>query len=136
MDYNKWYAYIVVNLKYFEVCTPDDFALLADLATKTNNVTFDVDENEGIELHIMIDYFDEIEYTELDECIIETYDMAKEKALSDPKIADFLAERGRQKGMIADELYDWLAECSRFDPDCLLILLLNLLDDNENKDTE
>lgn len=138
VDYNEWYAYIVVNLKYFEASTPDDFALLSDIATKTINVIFDVDENEGLELHIMIGYFDEIEYPKLDECIIESeiYNIEKEKALSDPQIADFLAERGKQKGMTADELYDWLAECYRSDHNCLLFLLLNLLDDNENKDTE
>ena len=97
MDYNKWYAYIIVELEYFEACTPDDFALLADLVTTTFSVAFTVADYGGVRLYITIGYFDEIEYTELDECIIETYDMAKEKTLSDPKIADFLAERGKKK---------------------------------------
>lgn len=142
VDYKEWYAYIIVELNHFEICHSDDFALLSDLATKTDSITF-TEKNGGIRLSITMNYFKELEDDTAkciigDEMLTEHYNTEKEKALSDPQIAEILNNMGSQKGMNADEMYDWLAECYQSDHDCFISFLFCylLFDDDNDKDAE
>lgn len=122
VDYEHYDAHIIVELPHFEFCTPEEFAMLSDIAANTHNVTFSASENGGIILYIMIGYFDEIEDTKdvLAECIIkdeklvdmltEQYTKEKQYVLSDPQLAEYLEKSGEEMGMTPEDVYDWFNE--------------------------
>ena len=149
IDYERWESYITVELPHFEACNLEEFALLSDLASKTDSVTFKASGNGGIRLHVMIGYFDEVEDTDhvLDTCLAEDDELAKilaeypdtekDTALSDPEIAEFLEKFGSEMGMTAEEAYDYIDELYHSAPEAFLNMLFrHTADDDENEDTE
>ncbi len=60
VDYKKWESHIEMFLPCVEFGTPDELALLRDISEKAHLVTFTANEEGGITVYIMINYFEEL----------------------------------------------------------------------------
>lgn len=60
VDYEHWDAHIYITLPFFEFVHKDEVALLKELETKANTLTFTVTDDGKIQLSVMIHYFEEI----------------------------------------------------------------------------
>lgn len=60
VDYKKWESHIELFLPFVEFGTPDELALLRDISEKAHLVTFSTNEEGGITVYIMINYFEEL----------------------------------------------------------------------------
>lgn len=148
IDYEHWDSHIDVELPFFECSSPEEYALLADIAAKTNLVTFSATEDGKIRLHIMINYFDEIGDKEnlIEETIMQDdklvellerqHEEEKKFALSDPKISAFLDELGTNMGMSGEELYDMIDRMCQTDPEWVNKMLTGQDDADEEEDEE
>ena len=67
VDYTDWQSNIDVYLPFFECTCPEEYELLRDIAESTNYFVVSA-EGEQTHLHIMINYFDDINlYETIDE---------------------------------------------------------------------
>lgn len=60
VDYHRWESRIELTLPCVEFGDPEDLSLLREIAEKAHLVTFTANQNGGINLSIMINYFDEL----------------------------------------------------------------------------
>lgn len=60
VDYKKWESHIEMVLPCVEFGTSDELALLRDISEKAHLVTFTTNEEGGITVYIMINYFEEL----------------------------------------------------------------------------
>lgn len=60
VDYQHWDSHIEVTLPCAEFGNPDELALLREIAEKAHLVTFTSNEEGGITVSIMINYFEEL----------------------------------------------------------------------------
>lgn len=60
VDYNRWESRIELTLPCVEFGDPEDLSLLREIAEKAHLVTFTANQNGGINLSIMINYFEEL----------------------------------------------------------------------------
>lgn len=129
INYQRWDAHITVELPFLEFSTPEDYSLLSEIASTTNNVTLTATEQGGVKLYIMINYFDEIGDTEnlisesllqdeqLTEYLLQRHEDEKAKALSNPAIADFLDQHSSRLGLTSEELYDLIDDAYQSNPE-------------------
>lgn len=149
VDYEKYNSHIIVELPHFEASDPEEYALLADIAAKTNIVIFEPSEDGGIRLYIMINYFNEIEDADhvLTDCIMndeklvemltEAREEEKEQILSNPELSEYIKEQSEGMGMTPEEFYDWFEEIYSSDPERINKILFDQLSGkNEEEDSE
>lgn len=60
VDYHRWESRIELTLPCVEFGDPEDLSLLREIAEKAHLVTFTANQNGGINLSIMINYFEEL----------------------------------------------------------------------------
>lgn len=60
VDYHRWESCIELTLPCVEFGDPEDLSLLREIAEKAHLVTFTANQNGGINLSIMINYFEEL----------------------------------------------------------------------------
>ena len=60
VDYHHWHSEINMFLPFVEFDDPEDLAFLKEIADKAHTVCFSPDEEDGIRVHIFINYFDEL----------------------------------------------------------------------------
>lgn len=118
VDYEKWDSKITVILPFFECSSQSEFALLADIAQRSDLLTITATEDGNVKLSIMINYFNEIGDKEnlLEETIVQDEELVnllmksreeqKARLLSNPAVAAYLEKNAAAHGMTADELYD------------------------------
>lgn len=60
VDYHRWESRIELTLPFMEFGNPDELSLLREISEKAHLVTFTANESGGINLSIMINYFEEL----------------------------------------------------------------------------
>lgn len=60
VDYDHWDSHIVLTLPCVEFGNAEELALLREIAEKAHLVTFTANEDGGITMNIMINYFEEL----------------------------------------------------------------------------
>ena len=83
VDYQNWEASIFVVLPFVEFSSVDELALLKDIASNSQTVTFTVTPEGKVRMKMLIDYFD----------IVGNVDaMLEEEILNNPKLVAMLEE--------------------------------------------
>lgn len=86
VDYQNWEASIFVVLPFVEFSSVDELALLKDIASNSQTVTFTVTPEGKVRMKMLIDYFD----------IVGNVDaMLEEEILNNPKLVAMLEEADR-----------------------------------------
>lgn len=60
VDYHRWESRIELTLPFMEFGDPEELSLLREISEKAHLVTFTASESGGINLSIMINYFEEL----------------------------------------------------------------------------
>lgn len=88
VDYQNWEASIFVVLPFVEFSSVDELALLKDIASNSQTVTFTVTPEGKVRMKMLIDYFD----------IVGNVDaMLDEEILNIPKLVAMLEEADRSE---------------------------------------
>ena len=88
VDYQNWEASIFVVLPFVEFSSVDELALLKDIASNSQTVTFTVTAEGKVRMKMLIDYFD----------IVGNVDtMLEEEILNNPKLVAMLEEADRSE---------------------------------------
>lgn len=88
VDYQNWEASIFVVLPFVEFSSVDELALLKDIASNSQTVTFTVTPEGKVRMKMLIDYFD----------IVGNVDtMLEEEILNNPKLVAMLEEADRSE---------------------------------------
>lgn len=88
VDYQNWEASIFVVLPFVEFSSVDELALLKDIASNSQTVTFTVTPEGNVRMKMLIDYFD----------IIGNVDaMLEEEILNNPNLVAMLEEADRSE---------------------------------------
>lgn len=88
VDYQNWEASIFVILPFVEFSSVDELALLKDIASNSQTVTFTVTPEGRVRMKMLIDYFD----------IVGNVDtMLEEEILNNPKLVAMLEEADRSE---------------------------------------
>lgn len=88
VDYQNWEASIFVVLPFVEFSSVDELALLKDIASNSQTVTFTVTPEGNVRMKMLIDYFD----------IVGNVDaMLEEEILNNPKLVAMLEEADRSE---------------------------------------
>ena len=146
VDYEKYNSHIIVELPHFEASDPEEYALLADIAAKTNIVIFEPSEDGGIRLYIMINYFNEIEDADhvLTDCIMndeklvemfeEEHEKEKEQVLSNPELSEYIEKCADEMGMTPEDFYDWFDDAYTSNPQKFMKILFDHISDKNNEE--
>lgn len=88
VDYQNWEASIFVVLPFVEFSSVDELALLKDIASNSQTVTFTVTPEGNVRMKMLIDYFD----------IVGNVDaMLEEEILNNPNLVAMLEEADRSE---------------------------------------
>ena len=150
VDYEKYNSHIIVELPHFEAADAQEYALLSDIAAKTNIVIFEPSEDGGIRLYIMINYFNEIEDAGhvLTDCIMndeklvemfeEEHEKEKERVLSNPEISEYIETCADELGMTPEDFYDWFDDVYTSNPEKFMKILFDHISgkNDEEEDSE
>ena len=129
ISHEKWEAYIILNLPYFECTSDEDHQLLADIAEKTHIFSITAEDDGNIRIFIMINYFTETcdkekileeiisKDKELVDLLTQEQEEQKNFALTNPTISAFIEESASEAGMTPSEFYDRLVRISQSDPE-------------------
>ena len=149
VDYEKYNSHIIVELPHFEAANTQEYALLSDIAAKTNIVTFEPSKDGGIRLYIMINYFNEIEDTKhvLTDCIMndeklvemleEEHEKEKEQVLSNPELSEYIEKFADAMGMTPEDFCDWFDDAYTSNPEKFMkIFFDHISGKNDEEDSE
>lgn len=91
VSYDDWDAHIYVDLPYFEATSDEQHQLLREINEKAHNVTFYGQENGGVHISIMINYFEEV----MDDA--DSGAILEEEILKQPEMVAYLTEQRKKK---------------------------------------
>lgn len=132
VDYQNWEASIYVVLPFVEFSSVEELALLKDIASNSQTVTFTVTPEGNVRMKMLIDYFDIVGNvdTMLEEeilnnpklvAMLEEADRAeKQRLMTNPQIAIIVSLGAESMGITEEEYLDKVVTFLRNPPDGFL----------------